>query len=320
MVAPAKPSPAVGGAPISLNFEEAPIAEVVRTILGDLLRVDYVLYQPINGTVTLSTRAPVSADQAVYLLESALFANGLALTAQQTWVGPHTLRWQYLTSLYLQMPMDEVQQQQHQQAVQSARNHGQPDLWHPAEALLWPWGEGQGRGEQTPTAPSAEDLQRWRKHCAQLLAEPSPFSNALHLTTCARDALAACGMRRVMLLMADRTQSNLRVHQTWGLPKDSATLQLAVGQSSVLQRLLAQPAQLRLTPANHAQFCAHLPQSLRALFDGEHLLLRSLVNKGKVVMLLVADQGGGAFADISVQAFGKTAQCIDKALNSYSAR
>lgn len=80
VVAPAKPSPAVGGAPISLNFEEAPIAEVVRTILGDLLRVDYVLYQPINGTVTLSTRAPVSADQAVYLLESALFANGLALT------------------------------------------------------------------------------------------------------------------------------------------------------------------------------------------------------------------------------------------------
>lgn len=88
----------------------------------------------------------------------------------------------------------------------------------------------------------------------------------------------------------------------------------------MLQRLLAQPAQLRLTPANHAQFCAHLPQSLRALFDGEHLLLRSLVNKGKVVMLLVADQGGGAFADISVQAFGKTAQCIEKALNSYSAR
>ena len=251
---------------------------------------------------------------------SVLLANGLALSAQQSWVGPHTRRWQYLTSLYLQMPMDEVQQQQHQQAAQSARNHGQPDLWHPAEALLWPWEDGQGRGEQAPAAPSAEDLQRWRKHCAQLLAEPSPFSNALHLTTCARDALAACGMRRAMLLMADRTQSNLRVHQTWGLPKDSATLQLAVGQSSVLQRLLAQPAQLRLTPANHAQFCAHLPDSLRSLFDGEHLLLRSLTNKGKVIMLLVADQGGGAFADISVQAFGKTAQCIEKALNTYSAR
>ncbi len=80
VIAPSKAVSALSGPPISLNFEEAPVAEVVRTILGDLLRVDYVLYQPINGTVTLSTRAPVSPDQAVYLLEGALFANGLALT------------------------------------------------------------------------------------------------------------------------------------------------------------------------------------------------------------------------------------------------
>ena len=80
VIAPSKAISALSGPPISLNFEEAPVAEVVRTILGDLLRVDYVLYQPINGTVTLSTRAPVSPDQAVYLLEGALFANGLALT------------------------------------------------------------------------------------------------------------------------------------------------------------------------------------------------------------------------------------------------
>ncbi len=80
VIAPSKVVGALSGPPISLNFEEAPVAEVVRTILGDLLRVDYVLYQPINGTVTLSTRAPVSPDQAVYLLEGALFANGLALT------------------------------------------------------------------------------------------------------------------------------------------------------------------------------------------------------------------------------------------------
>lgn len=74
-----KPAPALAGSPISLNFEEAPIAEVVRTILGDLLRVNYVLYPPINGAVTLSTRAPVSPDQAVFLLEGALFANGMTL-------------------------------------------------------------------------------------------------------------------------------------------------------------------------------------------------------------------------------------------------
>ena len=40
-----------------------------------------------------------------------LLANGLALSAQQAWDSLHSERWQYLTSLYLQMPMAEVQQQ-----------------------------------------------------------------------------------------------------------------------------------------------------------------------------------------------------------------
>jgi general secretion pathway protein D len=79
IIAPVKAPPALAGAPISFNFEEAPIAEVVRTILGDLLKVDYVLYPPLNGAVTLSTRAPVTPDKAVFLLESALAVNGLGL-------------------------------------------------------------------------------------------------------------------------------------------------------------------------------------------------------------------------------------------------
>ena len=79
VIAPAKPAPSLEGPPVTLNFEEAPIAEVVRTILGDILKVSYVLHPPLAGTVTLSTRAPVSPDQAVFLLESALYANGLGL-------------------------------------------------------------------------------------------------------------------------------------------------------------------------------------------------------------------------------------------------
>jgi hypothetical protein len=142
----------------------------------------------------------------------------------------------------------------------------------------------------------------------------------MHLTNSARDALVACGMQRVMILMADRTHANLRVHQTAGLPKEVAGLSFVVSQSPVLQRLLAQQAQVRLTPANNAQFSALLPASLRSQFRGEHLLLRSLVNNGRVIMVVVADQGGGPFSEITVQAFGKTAQCIEKALRSFSQR
>jgi hypothetical protein len=250
-----------------------------------------------------------------------LLANGLALSAQQAWDSPHSERWQYLTSLYLQMPMDEVQQQLHQQAANSARHHAMPDLWHPAVSLIWPWGMNRMHAGLLPApAPTAEDLAKWRRQCAELLVEPSRFTNAMHLTTSARDALVACGMRRVMILMADRTHANLRVHQTAGLPKEVAGLNFVVSQSTVLQRLLSQQAQVRLTPANNAQFSALLPASLRSQFGGEHLLLRSLVNNGRVIMIVVADQGGGPFSEITVQAFGKTAQCIEKALHSFSQR
>ncbi|WP_053153649.1 HDOD domain-containing protein [Pseudomonas sp. P1.8] len=250
-----------------------------------------------------------------------LLANGLALSAQHAWDSPHSERWQYLTSLYLQMPIDEVQQQLHQQAANSARHHAMPDLWHPAESLIWPWDTHRVHAGLLPAAaPSVENLAKWRKQCAELLVEPSRFTNAMHLTIAARDALEACGMRRGMILMADRTHANLRVHQTVGLPKEAAGLNFVVSQSTVLQRLLAQQAQVRLTPVNNAQFSSLLPNSLRAQFSGEHLLLRSLINNGRVIMIIVADQGGGPFSETTVQAFGKTAQCIEKALHSFSHR
>jgi len=79
VIAPAKPVASIQGAPLSFNFEEAPVSEVVRTILGDILKTDYVLHPPLNGTVTLATRTPITPDQAVFLLESSLQANGLAM-------------------------------------------------------------------------------------------------------------------------------------------------------------------------------------------------------------------------------------------------
>lgn len=80
VIAPPKAPLKFDGPAVTFNFEEAPIPEVVRTILGDVLKADYVLHPPLSGSVTLSTRMPVAPDQAAFLLESALQANGLALT------------------------------------------------------------------------------------------------------------------------------------------------------------------------------------------------------------------------------------------------
>ena len=79
VIAPAKAVPPIEGAPVNFTFEEAPVTEVVRTILGDILKASYVLHPPLSGTVTLATRQPIAPDQAVFLLESALQANGLAM-------------------------------------------------------------------------------------------------------------------------------------------------------------------------------------------------------------------------------------------------
>lgn len=250
-----------------------------------------------------------------------LLANGLALSSQQAWNTPHNLRWQLLTSLYLQQPLAELQQQVHQSAASSGRQHASPGVWHPAQALIWPWEARRvPKGFLPAPPPSAQALQQWRHHCGELLKEPSPFTNAMHLTACGRDALSACGMRRVAMLMIDRKTDSLRMHLMDGIDKSAAALVVPFKDSTVLQRLVAQATQLRLTPGNNAQFSALIPAALRDLFIGENLMISSLASNGRVIMVVVADQGGGQFSEVSVQAYGKTCQCIEKALTTFSQR
>ena len=46
------------GDAVSLNFEEAPLSEVVHSVLGDILELDYIVEHPVQGAVTLRTRSP----------------------------------------------------------------------------------------------------------------------------------------------------------------------------------------------------------------------------------------------------------------------
>lgn len=244
---------------------------------------------------------------------SILLANVLAVSAHNAWSGSHTRRWQRLNSLYLQMPLPELHQHIHQNAAQSARQLDTSGLWHPAEALLWPW---DTRHFQTPEpAPQATD---WRQLCSQLLAQPTTFSNVQQLTRCARQALQATGLSRLVMLLADRNHSRLQAQQHAGVDAGANGLTLDPAQSQVLRRLLQAPAQLHLTPANIAQFSALLPGNLKALLPSEHLLIRSLASNDRVVMILFADLHGKPISDTVLQAFAKTAQCIERALDTFS--
>ncbi|MBA1273520.1 HDOD domain-containing protein [Stutzerimonas azotifigens] len=250
-----------------------------------------------------------------------VLANGLALSAHHSWSGIHSLRWQRLTGLYLQLPLATVQQLIHQQAAQSARSYPIPGTWHPAQGLLMPWDSRfqQAPAKPKPKVPDASAMDRWRTHCAQLLREPSAFSNALQLTTTARQAFTAAGMQRVLLFLADRTQSRL-VTQQETLDKTAAGLTLDPTQSPLLRKLLEKPALLRLKSDNAAQYSALLPGALKERFSTENLLLRSIGTNGRVSVLVVADQNGEPFTDTALQAFEKTAQCLERALGSFSKR
>lgn len=248
-----------------------------------------------------------------------LLANGLALSAHHSWSGVHSLRWQQLAGLYLQVPLAELQQLTHQQAVTSARAIGQTDLWHPAQGLIWPW-DSVFQAERKAKLPDTETLEQWRAHCRELLSEPSPYDNVLQLTATACKALTSAGMQRVLLMLVDRKHQRLVSQQASGLPREAARLVLDPDQSQVLRKLLEKPVLLRLKPDNLAQFSALLPGTLKALFPSEHILLRSVGHEGRAVMLLVADQGNSAFSETGLQAFTRTVQCIERALATFSKR
>jgi general secretion pathway protein D len=59
-----------------VTFENADINGVVRAILGDALKSNYLIDPRIHGTISLSTRRPVSSSQLLLLLETALQSQG----------------------------------------------------------------------------------------------------------------------------------------------------------------------------------------------------------------------------------------------------
>lgn len=73
---PPLPPVRLQGDDVNLNFEQAPLIEVVHAVLGDILELDYVVQHPINGQVTVRTRTAIPRDQLLGVLESLLKSNG----------------------------------------------------------------------------------------------------------------------------------------------------------------------------------------------------------------------------------------------------
>ncbi|MDP5293444.1 type II secretion system secretin GspD [Oceanimonas sp. CHS3-5] len=64
---------------VTLNFQGSDIAEVVKTILGDILQLNYSLDERVRGQVYLQTNRPIRQDDLLPTLESLLQTHGAAL-------------------------------------------------------------------------------------------------------------------------------------------------------------------------------------------------------------------------------------------------
>jgi general secretion pathway protein D len=82
------------GGDVMLNYTDVDVRQVMHDVLGELLKVDYVIDPKVQGTVTLVTGRPLSRGSLLPVLETALRANGFALTQQG--------------SLYRVLPADEA--------------------------------------------------------------------------------------------------------------------------------------------------------------------------------------------------------------------
>lgn len=82
--------PAVAGkrsgddAGIALNFERASIREVVKVVLGDILKETYTVEPGVEGEVTISSTDPIDRDALIPTLESLLQTQGAVLYKDDT--------------------------------------------------------------------------------------------------------------------------------------------------------------------------------------------------------------------------------------------
>ena len=64
---------------VSLNLVGASVAEVAKTVLGDILKVNYSINESVKTSITLSTVNPVPKEQLLQIFETILNSEGIAI-------------------------------------------------------------------------------------------------------------------------------------------------------------------------------------------------------------------------------------------------
>ncbi|MBV9971081.1 MAG: type II secretion system protein GspD, partial [Xanthobacteraceae bacterium] len=70
---------AAGGEGYELNFENTPITQVAKAVLGDIMGVGYSIDPRVQGTISLSSGKPVAKTDLLFVLENALRMSNVVL-------------------------------------------------------------------------------------------------------------------------------------------------------------------------------------------------------------------------------------------------
>ncbi len=74
--------PAISRGSVVLNFDDADVYEVIQTIFGQVLKVNYIVDPRVKGRVTFRSIAPVAQNNVLPLMEVILRLNGIAVVEE----------------------------------------------------------------------------------------------------------------------------------------------------------------------------------------------------------------------------------------------
>ncbi len=67
---------------VTLNLVGASVQEVAKTVLGDILQVNYTVSDKVKASITLSTAQPIAKDDLLRIFESILRSEGIAISVE----------------------------------------------------------------------------------------------------------------------------------------------------------------------------------------------------------------------------------------------
>src|SRR5579872_2874014 len=80
--APTAPQVTTTGSDVTLDFSNVDIRDVLKSVLGDLLKVSYTVDPGVQGTITLQTGKPIPRSSIIDVMSTTLQLSGVALVAR----------------------------------------------------------------------------------------------------------------------------------------------------------------------------------------------------------------------------------------------